>query len=649
MKKIACYLFGLFFCFSCDSYLDVVPDNIATIDYAFRDRTGAEMYLATCYYFMPYIGDPRSDPGLMGADDIWSPAVRDQWINSDAGSFHCYNIKLNQNTNSPYVNCWEGQNAGRGLYQAIRNCNIFLDNIDQVGPDLKEYERIRWIAEVKFLKAYYHYYLLRMYGPIPLIRDNKSVDSGIEEVKVYRDRFEDCVDYVVQLIDEAVPDLPLVIFDVTGELRRVTQPIALAIKAEVLVTAASPLFNHNPEYEGIADNRGVYIFKSEVSSREKWERARTACKNAIDTVELAGQIELYDFSRSMYYSSYASGISDTSKLVMTLRTLVTEKWNCEIIWGTRLDQYQKLTLPHFQMSHATLAESNPIIAPTMRMAELFYSNNGVPIDEDKYYDYENRFQTDLAPEDHRYYIETGYRTAKLNMYREPRFYANIGFDGGYWLGNGRKVDFDRIPADQTAWVTRMLKGNPSGNATGLRYSITGYLVKKASHIETQVNVAGTSLSIVSTSYPIMRLGDLYLLYAEALNECTDVPTPEVYHYIDLIRARAGLDGVVNSWKNFSEYPDKPSSQSGMRDIIRQERMIELAFEGKRFWDVRRWMTAETELNKPVRGWNIMGEVPEDYYNVITLSPLTFYKKDYLWPIRQGELLKNPNLKQNPGW
>jgi hypothetical protein len=649
MKKIYFYLFGLFFCYACDSYLDVVPDNIATIDYAFRDRAGAEMYLASCYSFMPLIGDPRSDPGLMGADDIWSPAVRDQWINSSAGNFSCYNIKINQNSNSPYVNCWEGLNQGRGLYRAIRDCNIFLDNIDKVGPDLKEFEKIRWIAEVKFLKAYYHYHLLRAYGPIPLIRENKPVDSGIDEVKVYRDRFDDCVDYVVQLIDEAVPDLPLVIFDVTSELRRITQPIALAIKAEVLVTAASPLFNHNSDYEEIADNRGVYIFKSDASSREKWERARIACKNAIDTVALAGQFGLYDFSQSTYYSSYATGISDTSKLVMTLRTLVTEKWNREIIWGTRLDQYQAITLPHFLMSHATLAASNPIIAPTMRMVELFYSNNGVPIDEDKYYDYEHRFQTDSAPEDHRYYIETGYRTANINMYREPRFYANLGFDGGYWLGNGRKLDFDRTPAEQTAWVTRMLKGNPAGNATGLRYSITGYLVKKASHIETQVNSAGTALTTVSSSFPIMRLADLYLLYAEALNECVDAPTQEVYHYVDLVRERAGLDGVVNSWKNFSNYSDKPASQSGMRDIIRQERMIELAFEGKRFWDVRRWMTAETELNKPVRGWNIMGEVPEDYYNVITLSPLAFYKRDYLWPIRQGELLKNPNLKQNPGW
>ncbi|MDR0714752.1 MAG: RagB/SusD family nutrient uptake outer membrane protein [Bacteroidales bacterium] len=651
MKRVYYYLFLLFFC-ACDSYLDIVPDNIATIDYAFRDRAGAESFLATCYYYMPNIGTPAGDPGIMGGDDSWS--LVDAWANSKTGNYNCYNIKLNQNSNSPYANFWEGANQGRDLYQAIRDCNIFLENIDKVGPDLGVDEKARWISEVKFLKAYYHYYLWRAYGPIPLVKENMPVDAGIEEVKVYRDRFDDCVDYCVQLINEAVPDLPLVIFDINSELRRITQPIALAIKAEMLVTAASPLFNQNQRLSGMVDNRNVNLFETNMTKKEKWERARDACKNAIDTIELArqsGQIyELYDFSKSAFYPGY-SGVSDTSKLVMTLRSVVTDKWNSEIIWGTTNTGYTSCSLPHFEGSHANLAATEPLIAPTMRMVELFYSNHGVPIGEDKFYDYENRFKTEAAPEDHRYYIKTDYTTAKINMYREPRFYANLGFDGGYWLGNGRKLDFDQTPADQTAWCTQMLKGKPSGNFMGLRYSVTGYAVKKGSHIETSVNSSGTSLTTTQSSFPIIRLADLYLLYAEALNECLDEPNEEVYEYVNKIRTRAGLEGVVESWRAYTDptYSEKPSSQSGMRDIIRQERMIELAFEGKRFWDVRRWLLAETELNKPIRAWNIMGEVPEDYYNVITLHQLSFSEKEYLWPIRQGEMLKSTNLIQNPGW
>ncbi|GAP72692.1 hypothetical protein SAMD00024442_4_40 [Candidatus Symbiothrix dinenymphae] len=649
MKKLVYSLFFMIFCCSCDSYLDIVPDNIATIDYAFRDRTGAESYLASCYSFLPDIGNPRYDPGIMGGDDTWAfrgNALENEWM----GNYNCFSIKIDQNSNSPYVNNWEALNQGRGLFKGIRDCNIFLDNIDKVGPDLKPDEKVRWVAEVKFLKAYYHYYLLKQYGPIPLIRANLPIDADISESRAYRDKFDDCVDYIVQLLDEAVPDLPLVIYNTASELRRITQPIALSIKAELLVTAASPLFNNNPDLSGMVDNRGTKLFESKLSSKDKWERAKTACKNAIDTVELA-EYGLYDFSQSGFYSAY-SGLSDTSKLVMTLRTVVTDKWNREIIWGKdNPANLTQRTLPHFLQSHANLAASDPIIAPTMRMVELFYSNNGVPITEDPSYDFANRFKYEPAAADQQYYmlVDGNYKIAKINMNREPRFYANLGFDGGYWIGNGRQLDFNQTPAAQAAWVTRMLKGNYSGNYSGLRFSITGYLLKKGTHIETQVDAGGTRLTTQSASFPIMRLADLYLLYAEALNEYLDAPNQEVYDYVDLIRTRAGLKGVVESWATYSTVTDKPASKTGMRDIIRQERMIELAFEGKRFWDVRRWLIAETELNKPIRGWNIMGETPEDYYNVITLSPLSFTKKEYLWPIRQGELLKNPNLVQNPGW
>ncbi|MDR2037546.1 MAG: RagB/SusD family nutrient uptake outer membrane protein [Bacteroidales bacterium] len=648
MKRIY-YIFFVLLCCSCDSYLDIVPDNIATIDYAFRDRAGAESYLTTCYTWLPVIGDPRYDPAIMGGDDTWS--LYDSWANSKTGNFAGFFLKQQQNSNTPYFNFWEGSVQGKALFQGIRDCNIFLENIHKVGPDLNEDDRNRWVAEVKFLKAYYHYYLLRAYGPIPLIKESLPVDAGIDETKVYRDKFDDCVDYIVQLINEAVPYLPLIIFDTSNEMRRITQPIALSIKAEILVTAASPLFNNNPDYAGFQDNRGEKLFESSLTEKQKWERAKDACKNAIDTVRLAQQFKLYTFNQSVFYSSY-SGISDTSKLLMTLRTVVTEKWNSETIWGT-LNDLTSCTLPHFLVSHTTLAATEPVIAPTMRMVELFYSNNGVPIDEDINYDYENRFKTDVAPVSHKYYIyrdtTSGYPTAKINMNREPRFYANLGFDGGYWLGNGRKVDFDQSPEDQRAWVTYMLKGKPSGNYMGLRYSITGYLVKKGSHIETQVNSAGTSLNTVQSTFPIMRLADLYLLYAEALNESLDVPSQEVYDYVDSIRYRAGLQGVVDSWRQYSKYSEKPNSKTGMREIIQKERMIELAFEGKRFWDLRRWLLAETEMNRAVRAWNIMGTVPEDYYNLITLYNLQFSKKEYLWPIRHGELLKNTNLVQNPGW
>ena len=111
-----------------------------------------------------------------------------------------------------------------------------------------------------------------------------------------------------------------------------------------------------------------------------------------------------------------------------------------------------------------------------------------------------------------------------------------------------------------------------------------------------------------------------------------------------------VDGdLVSTWSQHSSNPNKPLSKDGMRDIIRQERMIELALEGHRYWDLRRWKLAEEFFSKPIRGWNIFRPDVEGFYEVENIYYRNFLKKDYLWPISQNELLRNPNLIQNPGW
>jgi hypothetical protein len=643
MKKIVYLLIVCTLC-ACDDYLDIVPDNVATIDYAFRDKVGAEKYMFTCYTFMPYIGQPGGDPAIMGGDDIW--AHEDANYYGSTGNFNAFHIKQGfQNSDSPLLDYWNGLNSGRALFRGIRDCNIFLENIDKVGPDLRSDERTRWTAEVKFLKAYYHYYLLRMYGPIPLVRENLPVAASINDVRVYREPFDECVDYIVELLDEAAEDLPPSILDMNIEMGRITRSIALSVKAELLVMAASPLFNGNPDFAGMTDNRNVQLFQRD-EDPQKWQRAATACKDAIDLCEAEG-IRLYEFS-SMFYD-----LSDTTRRVLSCRHVFMDKWNIEMIWASsrvaNANDHQFCHLPFFTVEEAGLAQGRPIISPTLRMAELFYSNNGVPINEDTQYDYDNRYKTAITPEDHKYYIQPGFETAILNMNREPRFYAALGFDGGVWFGNGRFKDIGKGAANETSWIMAMKKGQASGNYSGLRYSVTGYWSKKGSHFETSRTTDGTTLTTVRTSYPIIRLADLYLLYAEALNESLNAPNGEVYDYVDRVRERAGLEGVVASWNKFSRLSNKPSTKDGMREIIRQERMIELAFEGKRFWDIRRWKTAFELLNQPVRGWNIMGATTEDYYNIVTVEVPSFTNKEYLWPVRDQELRTNKNLIQNPGW
>src|SRR5690606_20595894 len=174
----------------------------------------------------------------------------------------------NQGVVEPILNYWDGVTQP---FNGIRDCNILMENIDRV-PDMEELEKRRWVGEAKFLKAYYHFWLLRMYGPIPLIRENIPVSAGVEEVKVRREPVDDCVSYIVQLLDEAAADLPNSIEDEQNELGRITRTIALSIKALVLTTAASPLFNGNSEYTSYARGDGRLFFNTEYSA-EKWRIA----------------------------------------------------------------------------------------------------------------------------------------------------------------------------------------------------------------------------------------------------------------------------------------------------------------------------------------------------------------------------------------
>lgn len=638
-KKYFIFLLILMAFSSCKDFLDVVPDNVATIEYAFRDKIGAEKFLASCYTYLPNTGDVYADPAIMASDETWTFENY-----HDFSNYNSFFIKLGKQTsNSPYLNYWSGENYGTKIYQGIRNCNIFLENVDQVGPELEGAEKARWVAEVKFLKAYFHYYLLRMYGPIPLIRINLPVASGMEEVRVYRDPFDDCVKYISELIDEAVPDLPLSILEVTTEMGRITQPVALSIKAELLVMAASPLFNGNEDYASLKDNKGTALFPATFDNG-KWIKAAEACKTAIEVTESAGH-QLYLFTDQTY------ALTDSTRRLQSLRCVVSDLWNKEIIWGNTRNSaqnYQNFTLPFFSTDNINKVPWKGMVVPTIRMAELFYSNNGVPIEEDPNYDFDNRFQVQAAPISHKLYIQKDFRTAKLNMNREPRFYANLAFDGCYWYGNGRYKDVGKGLASETPWPILMKLGQTSGKSGSMRYSITGYWAKKPSHYQTTVNSSGGA-AFVRYAYPIIRLADLYLMCAEALNESVAAPTQEVYDNINKIRTRAGLGGVVESWANFSKYPLKPTTQDGMREIIHRERMIELSFEGKRFWDLRRWKKALAEYSKPIQAWNIEGTTEIEYYQLLTIGDLSFSTRDYLWPIRDQDIRVNRNLVQNLYW
>ncbi|AUP77917.1 RagB/SusD family nutrient uptake outer membrane protein [Flavivirga eckloniae] len=610
---------------SCDEYLDVTPDNIATLDNVFNRRNTAEQYLFTCYSYIPSHASVNDNPGFLGADEMWSVP------SSSNGNFQI--AKGNQGVVEPYTNLW------KRMYQGIRICNIFLENIETV-PDLTSAEKNRWVSEVKFLKAYYHYTLLRMYGPIVLVKENLLVSDDVETVKVPRSPIDECFDYIIELLDESYKDLPDRIENEVSELGRITKAISISLKAQILVSVASPLFNGNSDYGGFRNKDGTPLFNS-VYDEAKWQIAADACKAAIEYCESVGhRLYLYEPRFSQY------DLSPTTLTKLSIRNSLTEKWNPEIIWANTnsyvIDLQGKATPRGLDPNLGDNGETRGDMAPPLKIVEKFYSANGVPINEDITYDYEGRFDLETPTAEHKYNLKEGYTTAKLNFNREPRYYASLGFDGGIWYGQGRYDD----ESDDLLFVSSKM-GQPASMIVLHAFSTTGYWPKKFVHFQSIVN-PGNTYTTENYPFPVIRLNDLYLLYAEALNEARG-PSTEVYEYLDRVRTRAGIPNVERAWSDFSKNPGKVRSKDGLREIIHQERTIELAFEGYRFWDLRRWKTAVNELNKPITGWDLDQEEALGYYREKLIYKQTFIPRDYFWPIEEKAILSNSNLVQNPGW
>ena len=248
----------------------------------------------------------------------------------------------------------------------------------------------------------------------------------------------------------------------------------------------------------------------------------------------------------------------------------------------------------------------------------------------------------------RWYIRRNYVTAEVNFNREPRFYAWLGFDGGQWYGQKPESN-DPLPND-LFWVAARAGGaqQKKGHDWG---PVTGYYNKKViNYLNRQTSATG--YDAIYYPWPMMRLADLYLFYAEAINESEGpdgAHSGDLFFYLNAVRQRAGIPDVKEAWDSYSDSPKNTAAQMGMREIIHQERLIELAFEGHRYWDLRRWKKAASEYDKGIYGYKISASKPEDYYQKILLATQKFSFKDYFWPIRISTLEEKSGFIQNIGW
>lgn len=612
---------------SCNKYLDIVPDSVGTLDYAFRNRNEAENYLFGCYSTMQKMSDAIYNPGFTTSAEVIYPILETQYFNSSGFNL----IRGIQTSGNPILADWSN------MYKAIRRCNIMLENMDK-PIDLRDDEKKRWTAETKFLKAYYHYRLIRMYGPVVLIKENNPVDVDIELTKRKRATLDESFEYVISLMDEAIPDLPTVIENKALEFGRIAKFMAMSIKAEMLVTAASPLFNGNADYTGFKDKDGRVLFP-QTYDVQKWVKAAEAAKLAIEECEKIGMRLSTEVP-----TANINNVSPELKQILALQHVITQRWeeSPELIWAMNFGfGYQGYTMPKLTGRAVAMSNTYPSNwAVPINMTEIFYTENGLPIAEDKNWNYNGRFELKAGDEQHTHLIRRGYETVQAHFHRERRFYASIGFDGGMWFGNGVS-DEDKAQYVQGRGPTG-LAGPKSLNAR----NITGYWPKKLVHYMTVMDEQFTPTDF---KIPMMRLAGLYLLYAEALNEAQANPSQEVYDYIDKVRVRAGIPKVRDAWANFAKVPGRVLTRDGLRQIIRQERRIELSFEGQSGWDLRRWKELQNVLSRPLQGWNVNGEDAVSYYRPVgVLSPI-FGLRDYLWPLNNTHVVINENLTQNPYW
>lgn len=632
--KILLTALPCFFLGSCKKYLDVTPDDVATLSSSFANANETEAYLFGCYSNLQALADIRRNPGFTSSGEVIFPIdLSDKTTLGGGGGDDGFNVMRGlQNSLNPLMNYWDGYNLGLNLWQSIRKCNTFLDNVN-TPPDLPLYKKTRWIAEAKFLKAYYHYWLIRMYGPIPIADVAIPVNAGTDVVRLKQQPVDSCFSYVVRLLDEAIPDLPNSIQNPAAEDGRITSTIALAVKAEVLTTEASPLFNGNPDYASFKNKDGQSLF-SATPDPAKWQRAADACKAAIDAANATGA-SLYQ----LRVTGNIAHMSDSTKLLLTLQGAVVDSWNPEQIWTLNPQfGWQYMASPRVTAEAAAnvFAVYSNLSVP-IGEAELFYTNHGVPLNEDKTWDYADRYKIQNGDAANAYYIKYGYPTAKGNFNREARYYADVAFDGGTWFGSG-------VTDDNNPNFINAVNG-PAAPSDHLRYNATGYWAKKL--VPYQTTFGQTSVQ-QNYSWPFMRLTDLWLMYAECLNEVNG-PGAEVYSLIDKVRARAGLEGVVSSWAKYSRDPNKPLSKDGLREIIHRETRIELAFEGQAGWDLRRWKELQNVLANPFQGWHVFNKTDAGYYQLNTVYQPVFGLKDYLFPIQDYDLLTNPNLVQTPYW
>lgn len=633
---IACFLATVIY--SCSDVLNQAPDGKISLEEVFGDNDKTMYYLNTCYsginakgclYFFWSRGPVNWCDDSWDADDLdvsWAASRRYYDGNASASDFPAnYNAGDSGNESVSWARS----------FQRIRNCAVFLQNIPNAKVN-SESDRSRWTAEAHILRAYYYSELLMWFGcSLPIIREPYTYDADFS--KVERSSFHDVVEFIVEDCDAALAceELPWRI-TTDSEAMRMTKAVAWAIKSRMTLFAASPLYNDGNNY---------------------WEEAYSVNKAAVQALESNGYA-LYD------KLNQAAVWGDEKAYLPTAASQYFNEYFCNS-GAYAADPADKETIYQLRDgANLDLANVDGIGAilgyktgtcPSQELVDAFETIDGQPV-------------LDLAkPYLDEQHLKPNYNSSnttydKNNPYanRDPRFYATVYYNGSKrycnWSTEAEKISFENLGQGKgenvriiTTWdAYEDAEGNiinspeplMGRSMTGRTPTRTGYFQRKFLHPN-----SGVEMRLNGARHKDYRLAEIYLNFAEAAMEAGH--TDEAITYVNKVRARAGMPGL-------------PAGLSGenLRQRIHNERRVEFALEGNRYFDVRRWHKPDEDLSATDRwitGAHIthMQDGTYKYERTILKERQCYTNKWLKMPIPLTEVNNMRAITgedwQNPGW
>lgn len=665
MKKIFLLssLVAMLFAFgSCTNYLNVDEYFADTFR---EDSIFANKYNITRYYngavnLLPTEGrlwEYGSTPGITGSDEAvsvgrWNGGFLDVQY---SGTF----LTTNQITSSSMSGWTWDFNVWDPCYKIVRKCNVLLSNISAV-PDMNSIEKMQFRSEVRFLRAYAYYWILRNQGPVILLGDEVlSSNEGSDYYSHYRSTMDECVEYICNEFTEAAEYMPEERSQ--NEIYAPTKGVALSLAARLRLTDASPLYNGGDAarryFSNFKRSSDGEFYVSQSYDERKWAVAAAAAKKVIDM----GRYELYTVAAddntaqlpanvpTAPYPDGAGGIDPYRSYSEQFTGEAVVMTNKELIWGTT----NGVNGSNSHIFPLTLGGSNAISVP-QRMVDMYYMADGRDIHEaSAEYPYNNRpydntciVQADKVLSKN-YTLKGGTYAAYDN--REPRFYANIGFSNRLWTMSSTTVSGKH---DVQVGYYRGANNGPQLSTNNV-YCMTGYTAVK--YVHPTDALSGENARTIQKTLPLIRYAEILLSYAEALNHLTrdweidgihvSRDTEEIKKYFNRVRYRAGLPGLTD---------DQLASAETLDKVIQRERAIELFHEGHRFYDIRRWGIVDELEKEPLTGLNVnLGEWSGFYQPCIiqhsAIRERVWKDKMILLPISLNEVRKAPTIDQNPGW